>query len=49
MFSFGSSEDLTGRIPGLVCQQLDAGAIGNQYTRWAHWFKLARLIESLPP
>jgi hypothetical protein len=31
-----------------VCRQLVAGELGNKFTRWNAWYKLARLVESLP-
>jgi len=46
---FASSSDQTGALPGLTCSKLETPLPGSTGpTGWATFWKLVRLIESLP-
>jgi hypothetical protein len=45
---FGSSSDVSDRIPGLSCRRLERPLPGAGPTAWYHWYKIVRIIEGLP-
>jgi hypothetical protein len=45
---FSSTSDRTNFLPGWTCKKLQAPLPSGGPTQWATWYKIARLIESLP-
>jgi hypothetical protein len=45
---FGSSSDLSSAELGLSCRRIEKPLPGSGPTSWSHWYKIVRLIETLP-
>lgn len=48
-YKWGSSTDVTGELPGLVCTPLEQPLPGGGLRSESTWLKIAQIIESLPP
>lgn len=47
-FKFASTQDVTDRIPGLVCTRVERPLPGGSLSNFLKWNKIARLLEELP-
>jgi hypothetical protein len=48
LYKWFSNEDVTGRLPGLVCRVVENPPTGTSARSWATAWKIIRLIESFP-
>lgn len=47
-YTWTSSSDQTGALPGLTCERLDKPLPGGSLSQWLTGYKIIRLIEELP-